>query len=376
MEEMFPGGVDDSSIYADEGTCAHELGALKIQAYFGEIDEETYAGLLGEWAIRWDRFTKDEAWLVDVHRHTDDYLQLVIDEVAAHPGATVMVERRVDAGVPESDGTADVVILSPTHIVIIDLKYGAGVAVSSFENPQTRLYGAGALREFGDLLGTTETVRMGIFQPRVGTGQASFEEMDADDLREWVTEVVIPAAEEAVKPGGRFSPGEATCRWCPASGRCPAQLEKVFSEPFEEPSGLSPEDMASALERAPLVQRWLSDLEQAALTMMYQEETDVPGWKVVQSGGIRKVSDPEGVEAALLGIGFKKDQLWKQADPKFVGIGDLEKLVGKTDFNSVLGPYVTKTEGKPALAPESDTRPAINRNKEAARVFSAVPEED
>ena len=42
-----------------------------------------------------------------------------------------------------------------------------------------------------------------------------------------------------------------------------------------------------------------------------------------------------------------------------IGIGELEKLMGKDQFRSILGQYVTKPHGKLTLVPESDRREAV-----------------
>ena len=41
-----------------------------------------------------------------------------------------------------------------------------------------------------------------------------------------------------------------------------------------------------------------------------------------------------------------------------IGIGEMEKLMGKEQFRSILGQFVTKPHGKLTLVPESDRREA------------------
>ena len=47
-------------------------------------------------------------------------------------------------------------------------------------------------------------------------------------------------------------------------------------------------------------------------------------------------------------------------EKKLLGITAMTALMGKKKFEEVLGSYITKPQGKPALVPESDKRPAIN----------------
>lgn len=359
--------VGGSSVYADEGTAAHDLGELKARLHFGKITGKVYSRLREEWLQKWDRFTSEPEWVAEVDRHIDGYVELIQEEMDREPGSVLLLEERVDAGVPESWGTSDAVIIGPTTITAIDLKYGAGVKVYAPKNPQLRLYGAGALREFGDLLDTIVLVRCIVFQPRMD--HTDVEEISADDLRGWIASVAIPAAEEALSPGARFSPGDSTCRWCDASGRCPAQSAAVFDKPFEEPGLMTAEEIAAALGRVDLVKRWLADVEIAALKMGYEEETEIPGYKVVMSGGVRKIVDPDGAREALHAVGFPDEKIMNTPEPKIKGIGDLEKLLGKDDFAAVVAPFVQKGEGRPSLAPIDDDRPAINRNVDAASTF-------
>lgn len=377
---------DDGGRYANEGSCAHALGELKVLRHFGHISDgeytrrrmlwEEHEGAKGE--ENWVEFTRNEDGspnteaLNDFEQHTDAYLECIIKEANRFPHAAVLVEQRLFSGVEGVWGTSDVVIVFPSHITIVDLKYGAGVRVDAEGNKQLRLYAAGALNEHGDVMGDTETVRYVVFQPRIGNGHYSYEDTTAEELRTWIDEVVVPAATEALSGEGRFQPTEKGCRWCPASGQCRAQMEEAFREPFEDPPGLTPADMAEALQRAPVIRAWLSALEAAALNMAYTEGRVLPGWKVVQSGGIRKVEDPDGAQDALVSRGWDAD---KVAPRKILGIGALEKLLGKNDFDEVLGQFIGKTSGRPSLVSVNDPRPSVDRNADAALVFAGADEE-
>mgnify|MGYP003539353960 FL=1 len=41
----------------------------------------------------------------------------------------------------------------------------------------------------------------------------------------------------------------------------------------------------------------------------------------------------------------------------------MQKMLGKSKFNELLGDFIEKPQGKPTLVPESDKRPAINTAK-------------
>lgn len=51
-------------------------------------------------------------------------------------------------------------------------------------------------------------------------------------------------------------------------------------------------------------------------------------------------------------------------EQKLLGITAMTALLGKKKFGEILDGLIEKPEGKPALVPESDKRPAIHTAKE------------
>lgn len=364
MEEQVP--PEPESEYAAEGTAAHSLGEIKASLEFGLITAEQGKVARAAWADLYNESL--EAWdLAEMERHTDAYVALLKEKLAEHPDAQILLEQRMDTGVPTCWGTSDAVIVSMVHVEIVDFKYGSGVRVDAEGNPQLRLYACGAMDTFADLLGETEEIRITVFQPRIGEdGHVSTEVLHPDELREW-RESIKPIATEALSDDAHFGPSDEACRWCPASGRCRAQLEAVFAQDFDvQPETLEPEEMAEALARIPAIRQWLSAFEEAALSAAYSEGKTIPGYKVVVSGGRRAVNDAKGLEKSLLAAGYTRDQ-FTQTKP--VGIGELEKLLGKEKWG-LAEPYIKKGEGKPSLVPESDKRKAASPEAEAAKDFT------
>ncbi|RIY24730.1 nuclease, partial [Bifidobacteriaceae bacterium WP021] len=79
----------------------------------------------------------------------------------------ILIEQKVDFStyVPDGFGTADCIIVGEKTLQVIDFKYGQGVLVDAYENPQMKCYALGALTLF-DSLYEIQTVEMSIFQPR------------------------------------------------------------------------------------------------------------------------------------------------------------------------------------------------------------------
>lgn len=360
---------DEGSVYAEEGSAFHDLAELVARWVLidgFEVEDVDLGQEIVAWSERWpahaDKY--DEMWPLAL-----EYVELLRGKLAEHEGSRLMLEVRVQTGIPECWGTADAVIIWPGGIEVVDIKYGSGVRVEVHRNPQLRLYAVGALM-MALLLADVELVWYTVWQPRM-SNHAS-EEMTATDLLAW-RDSLLPVAAEALLPGARFGPSEDSCRWCPVRGRCDAQMEWATSVDFGRGPGLlTPEQQADALDMLPGVKDWVKAVEDAALDDIYSKGKAIPRWKVVMSGGIRKVEDPDGAVAHLRELGYDEDRFMKPPVERTIrGIGDLEKLVGKADFDEVLGAYVKKGEGKPALAHEDDGRPSVDPDTEAAKEFDS-----
>lgn len=225
MSEAVPEGPD--SVYAREGTAAHALAELMARDQL--LNTVTGAQLkkaLEAWREEFDISPDAEAEMAE---HGQAYVDYLRSRLEAGENSKLLLEQRLPTGVPDCWGTSDAVIVSPTVAESVDYKYGLGVRVEAQDNPQLRLYGIGALEAFGDLLGEVELVRLTIFQPRLG--HVDTEELAASDLRAW-RDSILPIAEQALGPDAPFGPSEEACRWCPASGRCVAQMEHVVQRDF------------------------------------------------------------------------------------------------------------------------------------------------
>ena len=367
MSEKVP--PKGSSPFALEGTMAHELGEIKAAYEFKLIDSHEYHSRLVKWEAEFQaEYGTDEARMSEMREHCNAYVELIRERLYIHDSSFLMLEQRMDTGVPMCWGTSDVVIVSPEHVEIIDLKYGAGVAVSAEWNSQLMLYGVGALDTYGDLLGEAKTVYMTIFQPRLEN--TSTFEIDAAELRAWRDYRVKPLAEEALGPLARFGPGTDACRWCPAAGICKPRMEWNLQMDFgddEDYAVIEPEKLAELIPRFPEFKSWMGAVENAALDRAYSGGETIPGFKVVLSGGRRAIQDHEAAIQTLIDAGYTAE---KVATFKAKGLGELEKLVGKKELPELIGRYIEKSKGSPSLVPETDKRAAIFPGSDAAEDFA------
>ncbi|MDE5819775.1 MAG: DUF2800 domain-containing protein, partial [Lachnospiraceae bacterium] len=89
----------------------------------------------------------------------------------------------------------------------------------------------------------------------------------------------------------------------------------------------------------------------------------VPGWKIIEGRSSRTIPDPDAAFKELMDAGYEEAVLY---DKKPIPLGTLEKLVSREDKQNILAKYITKSQGKPALAPEDDARPAMVLNRVTA----------
>lgn len=381
--ELMAGTTDEGSPFAAEGTAAHAYAELELSYRLGHITKRQYSGRL-------KKHKATEWWGPEMEEAIDDYAAEVMSIVeclrleGGHPA--VELEQRVDYSeyVPGGFGTADVAVLSEGVLHVIDLKYGKGVPVSAEGNPQLRLYALGAALKY-QMIYSFDEVRMSIVQPRLGS--SSTDSISLTELLRWAEEYVAPRAKLADAGEGEYNPGEAQCRWCRAKAICRARAEanlKAACEDFsldalpEDPDEvdlsvplpelLSVEEVAALLPLLPRIEAWAKDVQEWALAQARDHGTRFPGYKLVEGRSNRKIIQPGAAMDALALEGFAASDYQKPAE--LVPIGKLEKLLGKARFAEVLGAYVDKPAGKPALVPESDKRPEISSAESAAADFA------
>lgn len=355
---------DSTSVWAEEGTRAHNLGEIEASHEFGLTTRKEYNAFKAAWLETAMEHGDD---IEEMEEHIRAYVSLLKDLMRdMGNGATIRLEQRVDTGVPDCWGTGDAILVNATHVQVVDLKYGKGISVNAEGNPQLRLYGLGALENVDGVLGDIETVGMTVFQPRIHN--TSHDTLTAEELRAW-REAILPIAEETQREDARFGPSETACRWCPAAGICTARRDHMTQMDFGDPDLLSVEELAEAVRMIPEIRDWCNAVEAEALHQAYSEGTPLPGLKVVMSGGKRFITDKEKAIDVLVAAGFKREQVAREDTQTLTA---LEKLVGKQRLPEVLGDLLKKSEGKPALVNEDDPRAAIDPTTDAQRDFQST----
>lgn len=350
-------GPRESSIYAEEGTLAHELGELYIRHDVLEtVDDQVFSDRFDE--IMNNQLFSEE--MLDVVPIYVDYCTEQFNAAKANDAQSIMdVEQKLDLTeyVPESFGTADCVVIGGNLIEVIDYKHGKGIPVYAEWNKQLMLYGLGALRKY-DMLFDIEEVRLTIVQPRINN--ISSWQISVKELIDWAETELAPAAKLAFAGDGELKAGE-WCKFCAVKNRCRTLYQKnmeLAKYDFQKPALLNDEEIADILKKTPALIEWANSIQEYAQDKAINQGKVWPGFKLVEGISRRKWLDEDAVAEAI----FTKipeaseDQVY---DMKLKTITQIEKIFGKKVVAEQLSDVIVKPQGKPTLVPVSDKRPAL-----------------
>lgn len=343
MEEGFP---DTTSKFAEHGTAAHELAERCLKE---DVTAEYFVGQT------FNGFEVD-AEMVEA-------VQLYLDYIRNHSGE-VLIEQKVDFSpwVHEGFGTCDCLVIEGHTASVIDLKYGKGVKVDAENNSQAMLYALGALNEYEFLFDEINTFKLAIVQPRLD--HISEWEVSREDLLAF-GQYAKERADAALAEDAEVTPEEHACKFCKAKASCRTLAEhslQVAAEGFEavevpitlkDPKKLTNKEIAALLPQMKAIVDWTKAVEAFALAEL-EHGHEVPGYKLVEGRSIRKWADEDAAEKALRGSKLKVADIFTK---KLVSPTQAEKLLGKN--HPILQEFSVKPEGKPAIAAESDKRPAL-----------------
>ena len=325
-----------SSKYADEGTLLHDT----IADVLHNLDEpQTFLG----------RVHNEQVLTQEL---IDDKLQValkLLDEVDPNQEMVYEVEQRVGFGdiLPGVFGSTDLIGRIGSRAIVLDWKFGDGVAVDATENPQLMFYAAAAMRTEGSkwaFEGATE-IECIIIQPPA--------------IRRWVTtpkriaefeQQLVAAVKTAMKPDAPLMHGDH-CRWCAAKPICPRMTGAVDRALKASLENLPAETIGKYLQNADLLEQWIADLRALAHRML-ENNTPVPGYKLVAKRATRQWADETDAQAWLASQGLDP------YEQKMISPAAAEKLLKKSK-TALPDDLVVAVSSGNTMAPESDPRPAV-----------------
>lgn len=315
-----------SSKYADEGTLLHDAISQILDCKATDVVGMIHEGITLTQELYDDKIAVALA---------------ALDEIDPDKQMEFAVESSVNFGdlLPGVFGSADLLGRIGKKAIVLDWKFGNGVAVEATENEQGMFYVAAAMR-------TPET-------------QWVFEDVDEIEIiivqppmvKRWVTtpkriaqfEFDLIAAVNG--PRTKMATGDH-CRWCAAKPTCPMVTGAVDRALKTALVRVDAEKISEYLTQAELLESWIDSVRVLAYDML-ENNVKVPGFKLVAKRGTRQwVNDAAPVD--LLGD--------KAYESKLISVAQAEKIIGKKNFPADLA--VSVSSGS-TLAADSDPRPAV-----------------
>lgn len=345
LQEGFP---NESSVYAAEGTFAHEVCEYKVRKYLHE---------------RVKRPQSEEFYTEEIDAITDVYAEFVITiiEEMKRNGCEplVLVEERVDYShiAPSGFGTADMLIVGRDDqgkglLHVCDFKTGQGVFVDADHNSQMMLYALGGLAAYGYIY-EIETVRMSIIQPRLEN--ISTFECSRKELEDW-GESIRPIAKMAYEGKGEQKPGD-WCRFCRAKPVCRACADEALAlcreefldldagaftddtpetdmtapynpdtdtAVFKQPGLIPMDELAGILPTLNRISSWIESVFAFVSAEAINHGVLIPGYKVVEGRSKRVFTDTKAVVDTAVANGYT--DLYKR---QLITLTEFEKMMGK-----------------------------------------------
>lgn len=369
---------------AIEGTAAHWVGEQALLR--GVTDAAAWIGQTHVVEAEQRNGTKKNVPVV-VTREMADAVNVYLEHVTPIIRAADWhaVEARLAKSLatldPDLGGTADLVALnrSTRTLFVRDYKHGVGVTVDPEENEQALTYALGAMLLPGISPADFDVVDIGIVQPRAAVG-AGVKTWRTDTLRllEWAATLQEGAARTRDPAAPAVAGGH--CKFCLASATCRAHYDKAldaagitavdfYSETIprvEAADRLSKDELAKRLRQAEHLKRWISAIEAYALAEAV-EGRPPDGYKAVEGRGSRVLRDtPAAIEILAKRFDLPADAFFERSP---LSVAQIEKFLGKKALkNEAADLWEGETKlwrsepGKPALAPLSDPRPAIDKS--------------
>lgn len=342
-----------SSKYADEGTLLHNIIAEVLE------HDKKPTDFLG---TTYESITFTKALLEDKLYPALDLLNQVDPDCQMD----IAVETRVGFGsfLPDVYGSTDLLGRIGKRAIVLDWKFGDGVAVEAEENPQLMFYAAAAMRtpEVQWVFEDCDEIECIIVQP--------------PEIKRWTTTPDrIKKFEQELKMAVKLSQAKDAplkvgdhCRWCAAKPTCPLMTGAVDRALALVVKDIDVNQISECLNKADMLEQWVTDLRALTHTML-DAGVVVPGWKLVAKRATRQWVDEDQALVAMMNEGIPEEELMVS---KVVSPAQAEKVLKKHGKPLPADQVVAVSSGS-TLAPESDPRPAVLQlGKQLSAAFSKL----
>jgi len=327
-----------SSVYADLGTLLHTAISQVLDQ---GVTPESLIGMKYQDQV----LTQD---------HIDNKLHVALNllgEIDPKLEMEYAVETEVGFGdfLPDVFGSCDLLGRIGNRAIVLDWKFGDGVAVGVEENEQLLFYAAAAMR--------TPSVAW-VFD---GATEIECVIVQPPSVKRWVTTVervkifennLVASVKESQKANAGLSAGEH-CRWCAAKPICPKMTGAVDRALQAQMVSLDADTIGAYLKNCDLLEQWITDLRALAHQML-EADKPVPGWKLVNKRATRQWANEDQADDVLSKV-IPKDELYVA---KMISPAQAEKVLKKLG-DKLPDDLVIAVSSGSTLAREDDPRPAV-----------------
>lgn len=327
-----------SSVYADLGTLLHNAISQVLDQ---GVTPESLIGMKYQDQV----LTQD---------HIDNKLHVALNllsEIDPKLEMEYAVETEVGFGdfLPDVFGSCDLLGRIGNRAIVLDWKFGDGVAVGVEENEQLLFYAAAAMR--------TPSVAW-VFD---GATEIECVIVQPPSVKRWVTTVervkifennLVASVKESQKANAGLSAGEH-CRWCAAKPICPKMTGAVDRALQDQLVSLNADMIGGYLKNCDLLEQWITDLRALAHQML-EADKPVPGWKLVNKRATRQWANDDQAADVLAKIIPEAELFVTKLITPAVAEKVLKKLGTKLPDDLVIAVSSGST-----LAREEDPRPAV-----------------
>lgn len=356
---------------------APTMEAMCPETYSAYAEEGTRAHLAAAEALNGHPLTCDDPEMRDAVQAYVDIVREMAGDAALFIETSVSIEHLT--GELGAAGTPDLFFVTDDgELVVTDLKYGRK-PVSAADNPQLMIAALAIVKEYAAIF-EIHSVRGVIVQPRISRVSEwtytwdvlnEFEIM-VDTAAAYAQQLTTAAPEELYEAA---QPSAEACQYCRAKATCRKLADFVFDTVTEDGRGiecpvtvvkaavgrtLDNTTLAGLLPQLDLIEDWTTSIRERAIAEL-QAGHPVPGYKLVAGRqGNRAWTDKEAAEQAMKSMRLKLNEMYTHALINPTAAEALAKggTISERQW-ARLQPLITRAPGKPALAPESDKRPAI-----------------
>jgi hypothetical protein len=325
-----------SSKYADEGTLLHHVIAAVLET--GKPPEDFLGTFYNGVELTEDRLERKLLPAL-----------AALDEIDPDKLMEYDVEKVVGFGhvLPGVFGSADLVGRIGDRGILVDWKFGDGVAVEAEENPQALFYIAAALHTTTTAWAFRDAAAIDVYivQPPYVKKWTT----DIARVRRFEAELVL-AVRAAEQPDAPLKTGDH-CRWCAAKSVCPLVTGAVERADRAALKTVNVDDLAAALDKIEVLEGWIKDAREMAQTLL-ENGVDVPGYKLVAKRATRQWVDEAAALTALSEAGLNATELTELKSP-----AQVEKVLKKHKIDMPEGLISSVSTGN-TLANADDPRPA------------------